>query len=137
MTLVPMKQVGDIKFVTRAIVGAVFFTLLFLTANTMRQSVRDRTSEFGVLKSVGFSDGAILWLIFAEAGCLRVRGGHRTFAGAAGAPLVEGCWVRCAVRAQLLARCRGRASRFMQRHPARLANRPVERGRRAGGQVTR
>ncbi len=91
MTLARLKQVGDIKFVTRAIVGAVFFTLLFLTANTMRQSVRDRTAEFGVLKSVGFSNGAILCLIVAEAGLLCVIAALIGLSlAAAGAPLVAG-----------------------------------------------
>jgi putative ABC transport system permease protein len=70
LALVNMKQVGDIQFLTRAIVGAVFFTLLFLTANTMRQSVRDRTSEFGVMKSLGYPDVGILFFILAEAALL-------------------------------------------------------------------
>jgi putative ABC transport system permease protein len=70
LALVSLKQVGDIQYITTAIVAAVFFTLLFLTANTMRQSVRDRTSEFGVMKSMGLSDARILCLILAEAGVL-------------------------------------------------------------------
>ncbi len=83
-----MSQVGDIKFVTRAIVGAVFFTLLFLTANTMRQSVSDRTSEFGVMKSIGLSDAKILALILAVAGALCLIAAVMGLAlAAAGAPL--------------------------------------------------
>jgi putative ABC transport system permease protein len=91
MALARMRQVGDIKFITRAIVGAVFFTLLFLTANTMRQSVRDRTSEFGVVKSLGFSDGAVLCVILAEAGTLCVLAAAIGLAAAsAAAPLFGG-----------------------------------------------
>jgi putative ABC transport system permease protein len=90
MALVRLKQVGDIKFVTSAVIGAVFFTLLFLTANTMGQSVRDRTAEFGVLKSIGWSDTRILCLIFAEAGVLCVVAAVIGLALAAtGAPLLE------------------------------------------------
>jgi putative ABC transport system permease protein len=90
MALARMKQVGDIQFITRAIVGAVFFTLLFLTANTMRQSVRDRTSEFGVVKSFGFSDGAVLGMILAEAGALCVLAAIIGLAAAsAAAPLLK------------------------------------------------
>src|SRR3546814_9849947 len=37
-----IKQFGDINFIVKAILGAVFFTLLFLTGNTMMQSVRER-----------------------------------------------------------------------------------------------
>jgi putative ABC transport system permease protein len=62
-----MKQVGDINFFTNAIVGAVFFTLLFLTANTMMQSVRERIPEFAVLKTIGFSDLSVLVLVLLEA----------------------------------------------------------------------
>jgi putative ABC transport system permease protein len=90
MALVRMKQVGDIQFITRAIVGAVFFTLLFLTANTMRQSVRDRTSEFGVVKSLGFSNAAVLCLVLAEAGALCVLAATLGLAAASvTAPLFE------------------------------------------------
>jgi putative ABC transport system permease protein len=61
-----IKQLGDIGFVLRAILGAVFFTLLFLTGNTMMQSVRERVPEFAVLKTLGFGDTAVLGLVIAE-----------------------------------------------------------------------
>lgn len=61
-----IKQLGDVGFVLRAILGAVFFTLLFLTGNTMMQSVRERVPEFAVLKTLGFSDAAVLGLVMAE-----------------------------------------------------------------------
>jgi putative ABC transport system permease protein len=61
-----LKQFGDIGFVLRAILGAVFFTLLFLTGNTMMQSVRERIPELAVLKTLGFSDGKVLALVIAE-----------------------------------------------------------------------
>jgi len=62
-----IKQLGDIGFILRAILGAVFFTLLFLTGNTMMQSVRERIPELAVLKTLGFSDARVLGLVFAEA----------------------------------------------------------------------
>lgn len=62
-----LKQLGDISFIVNAIVGAVLFTLLFLTANTMMQSVRERTSELAVLKTLGYSDSKVLTLILIEA----------------------------------------------------------------------
>jgi putative ABC transport system permease protein len=61
-----IKQIGDIGFVLRAILGAVFFTLLFLTGNTMMQSVRERIPELAVLKTLGFTDGKVLALVIAE-----------------------------------------------------------------------
>jgi putative ABC transport system permease protein len=62
-----LRQVGDVQFFVNAILGAVLFTLLFLAGNTMSQSVRDRVSEFGVLKTVGFGNGTVLALVVAEA----------------------------------------------------------------------
>jgi putative ABC transport system permease protein len=50
-----------------AIIGAVFFALLFLTGNTMMQSVRERVPELAVLKTYGFGDGLLMTLVFAEA----------------------------------------------------------------------
>ena len=60
------QALGDVKFFTRAVISAVLFMLLFLTGNTMMQSVRERTNEFGVLKTLGFSDRGILAMVFAE-----------------------------------------------------------------------
>jgi len=66
-TMTFLKQYGDIGFVLRAILGAVFFTLLFLTGNTMMQSVRERIPELAVLKTLGFSDLKVLFLVLGEA----------------------------------------------------------------------
>ena len=62
-----MKQVGDINLIANSIVSAALFTLLFLTGNTMMQSVRERIPEFALLKTLGFPDRAVLALIFSEA----------------------------------------------------------------------
>jgi putative ABC transport system permease protein len=51
-----LRQLGDVSLMANAIVAAVLFTLLFLTGNTMMQSVRERTPELAILKTVGFSD---------------------------------------------------------------------------------
>jgi putative ABC transport system permease protein len=61
-----IKQIGDIGFVVSAIVGAVLFALLFSVGAVMMQSMRERTPELAVLKTLGFSDGRILWLILSE-----------------------------------------------------------------------
>jgi len=62
-----LASLGSVSFLTHAVIGAVLFMLLFLTGNTMMQSVRERTSEFGVLKTLGFSDGGVLALVISEA----------------------------------------------------------------------
>ena len=61
-----LKQLADIDFIANSIVGAVMFTLLFLTANTMMQSVRERIPELAVLKTLGFSGGLVSILVLIE-----------------------------------------------------------------------
>jgi putative ABC transport system permease protein len=62
-----LQFIGDVSLFTHAIVGAVFFMLLFVTGNTMLQSIRERVPEFAVLKTTGFTDNAVLWLVIGEA----------------------------------------------------------------------
>jgi len=62
-----LRQFGDINFLVNAIIGAVFFALLFLTGNTMMQSIRERIPDFAILKTLGFSDDAVLTLVLGEA----------------------------------------------------------------------
>jgi putative ABC transport system permease protein len=61
-----IQQLGDISFFTNAVIGAVFFALLFVTGNTMMQSVRERAAELAVLSTIGYSERRILGLILAE-----------------------------------------------------------------------
>ncbi len=61
-----LKQMGDINFIVSSIIGAVFFALMFLTGNTMMQSVRERIPEFAVLKILGYTDYAVLSLVVVE-----------------------------------------------------------------------
>lgn len=77
-----VNQVGNIGAILRAIVSAVFFTMLLVTANTMAQSVRERTNEIGVLKTLGFSNGGVLGLVLAESVLITVLGGALGLAGA-------------------------------------------------------
>lgn len=69
------KQLGDIGLIVSAIMGAVFFTLILLTGNTMAQAVRERTSELAVLKTIGFSSRSVLGMVLAEGILLLVLGG--------------------------------------------------------------
>lgn len=69
------KQIGDIGLIVTAIMGAVFFTLVLLTGNTMAQSIRERIPELAVLKTLGFSNRAILVLVQAESLVLLLCGG--------------------------------------------------------------
>jgi putative ABC transport system permease protein len=69
------RQIGNIVMIVAAILGAVFFTILLVTGNTMAQAVRERTGELGVLKAIGFTNGQIVSLVLAEACLLTVLGG--------------------------------------------------------------
>jgi len=69
------KQVGDIGAIMIAILAAVLFTMLLVAANTMAQSVRERTSEMGVLKTLGFSNVSILGLVIGESLLIAIIGG--------------------------------------------------------------
>ena len=69
------KQVGDIGAIMVAILVAVLFTMMLVAANTMAQSVRERTSEVGVLKTLGFSNASILVLVLSEAVLIALIGG--------------------------------------------------------------
>ena len=69
------KQVGNIALITASILGAVFFTILLVTGNTMSQAVRERTGELGVLKAIGFSNGQVLGLVLAESCLVALLGG--------------------------------------------------------------
>ncbi len=69
-------QIGDIGMIIQLILAAVFFTLLLVAGNTMAQSVRERTAELAVLKTVGFSDGRVLALVLAESCLVAAVGGY-------------------------------------------------------------
>ncbi len=61
-----LAQLGNISYLLNGVVGAVLFTLLFLTANTMTLSVRERIPELAALKTIGFSDRVLLATVLVE-----------------------------------------------------------------------
>jgi putative ABC transport system permease protein len=70
-----VEQMGNIEFLMVAIGGVVFFTLLLVTGNTMATSVRERTGELAVLKTVGFTDASVLVLVLTESLLVAAIGG--------------------------------------------------------------
>ncbi|NND59310.1 MAG: FtsX-like permease family protein [Gammaproteobacteria bacterium] len=69
------NQVGNVGKIVTAVIAAVFFTMLLVTANTMGQSVRERTNELAVLKTLGFTNTGVTWFVLAEALLIAVVGG--------------------------------------------------------------
>ncbi|HEX3684654.1 MAG TPA: FtsX-like permease family protein [Bryobacteraceae bacterium] len=66
---------GNIKLYLMSICGAVTFTILLVSGNTMAMSVRERIKEVGVLKTLGFTNDAILGMIIGEAMTIALIGG--------------------------------------------------------------
>jgi putative ABC transport system permease protein len=77
-------MLGNVKLLLGAISAAVIFTILLVVGNTMAISIRERTSEVAVLKTLGFSRRTILSLLVGEAILIAVLGG---LAGGLGAML--------------------------------------------------
>lgn len=66
---------GNVKLFLMAICGAVTFTILLVSGNTVAMSVRERIREVGVLKTLGFTNDAILGMIIGEATTVALIGG--------------------------------------------------------------
>jgi len=70
-----VKQFGNIALIVSLILGAVFFTILLVSGNTMAQSVRERISELAVLKTLGFEDKSVMTIVLAESVLIMLVGG--------------------------------------------------------------
>jgi putative ABC transport system permease protein len=66
---------GNLKLFIMAIFGAVTFTILLVSGNTISMSVRERIREVGILKTLGFTPGAILGIVLGESAVISVIGG--------------------------------------------------------------
>jgi putative ABC transport system permease protein len=75
-------QVGDIGSIMMAIVGMALFTILLVSGNTMAQSIRERTNELAVLKTLGFSSGRVLGMVLLESAFIAIVGGGLGIAAA-------------------------------------------------------
>ena len=69
------EQAGNVGAIVVFVLTVVFFTILLVAFNTMAQAVRERTSELGVLKAIGFTDGQVLRLVIAESLLIAIVGG--------------------------------------------------------------
>jgi putative ABC transport system permease protein len=61
-----IQRIGDIDFIVRGVVAAVFFALLLAIGALMMQSIRERVPELAVLKTVGFTDERVMAIILIE-----------------------------------------------------------------------
>jgi putative ABC transport system permease protein len=70
-----VNMLGNVKAFILSICLAVVFTTLLVSANTMAMSIRERTREVAVLKTLGFERQTILGLFVGEAMSLSIAGG--------------------------------------------------------------
>jgi putative ABC transport system permease protein len=70
-----VAMMGNVKAFILSICMAVVFATLLVSANTMAMSIRERTREVAVLKTLGFTRGGVLGLFVSEAVALSLAGG--------------------------------------------------------------
>jgi putative ABC transport system permease protein len=70
-----LSFIGNLKLFLAAFSGAVVFTILLVSANTVAMTVRERTRETAILRTLGFTPAEIRELILGEAGLLSLVGG--------------------------------------------------------------
>jgi putative ABC transport system permease protein len=70
-----VNSLGNVKAFILSICGAVVFATLLVSANTMAMSIRERTREVAVLKTLGFTRRSILGLYVSEAITVALIGG--------------------------------------------------------------
>ncbi len=69
-----LAQMGDINFIIMLVVGAAFAAILLVVGNTMMMSIRERTKEIGVLKTLGFSSERVMRMVLGESLWLSLTG---------------------------------------------------------------
>jgi len=77
-----ISMLGNVKAFILSICLAVVFAILLVSANTMAMSIRERTREVAVMRTLGFTGKKVLTLLVGEAVALALAGG---FMGAGGA----------------------------------------------------
>ncbi len=70
-----VASLGNVKAFILGICGAVVFAIMLVSANTMAMSVRSRTREVAVLKTLGFTRRRVLSIFVSESVALAVAGG--------------------------------------------------------------
>jgi len=70
-----IAMLGNVKAFILSICMAVVFATLLVSANTMAMSIRERTREVALLKTLGFTRGTVLALFMSESIGLAACGG--------------------------------------------------------------
>ena len=70
-----IEQIGNLSLILTSVVLAAFFVILVIVGNSMILSIRERTAEIGVMKTLGFTSGRIFRMVLAESILLALIGG--------------------------------------------------------------
>jgi putative ABC transport system permease protein len=70
-----LSYLGDVQLMLISVCGALTFTVLLVSANTMAMSVRERVREIGVLKTLGYTPQAVLGIMLSESVLIALVGG--------------------------------------------------------------
>jgi putative ABC transport system permease protein len=70
-----LAMLGNIRLFIAAVCAAVTFTILLVSANTIAMSVRERTREMAILRTLGYNPTEILQLVLAESVLISLVGG--------------------------------------------------------------
>jgi putative ABC transport system permease protein len=66
---------GNVRLLLASISTVVIFTVVLVAANTMAMSIRERTGEIAILKTLGFSPRQVLGMLIAESMLIALAGG--------------------------------------------------------------
>jgi putative ABC transport system permease protein len=82
-----VSMLGNVRTLVVSISTVVLFAIILVAANTMAMSIRERTGEIAILKTLGFSPAIVLSMIVGESIIISVAGG---LGGALGARYILG-----------------------------------------------
>jgi len=70
-----MAFMGNIKMYLAVVCAAVTFTILLVSANTVAMSVRERTREMAILRTLGYAPAEIMQVVLGESVFIALIGG--------------------------------------------------------------
>jgi len=70
-----VSMLGNVRSLVVSISTVLIFTIILVAANTMAMSIRERTGEIAILKTLGFAPGHILTILIGESALIAVAGG--------------------------------------------------------------
>jgi len=70
-----IEQIGNLSLILTSVVLAAFFVILVIVGNSMILSIRERTREIGVMKTLGFTSGRIFRMVLVESLLVALIGG--------------------------------------------------------------